>query len=748
MPKRPKKKQPSPPPDNKAQRELPMRIISPIIIILVGVIIYSNSLDCSFHMDDSLRIVENNTIRNIKNPGAIWNWQKLRFIGYVTFALNYHVHKLDVFGYHVVNLLIHILTSVFVYWLVLLLFSTPGMQGHELAGRKRLIALFCGLVFTAHPVQTQAITYIVQRFASLAAMFYIGSLSFYVKGRLTSGKTGYLYYVAAAFSALLGIFTKENVVTLPIAFFLIEFCFFLTGSSEITKRLKNPKIWFAIGTLMSFLLIIPFFITSNISEIFVPISSQRSSDPLLSSSVYLFTQFRVFMCYLRLMFFPAQLSVDYDFPASSSFFEPAVVLSFLFLVSLVVWAFANWQKYRLASFGILFFFCTHLIESSIKPLHNVIFEHRLYLPLLGFSLCIVSLLFQTVKKKHTVIITGVLCTVIGLFSILTYQRNNLWKSEITLWMDVKKKYPNKARSYYAIGMGYKEAGNNHEALRYLRQALEINPGYSNVRNILGLILSEQGKYEEAVIEYKKAIKLNPSYERALNNLGMALHNLGRYDEAMDAYRKARDADPLYDASYNNSGMAYYELGSYEEALVECRKAVYLNTDYADAHYNLGIIYNELGEHDVAIDEYRKSLLIDPDNAQTHNNLGNVFYQRGRLQEAAVEFRAFISLNPDYAPAYMNLGIVLYDLGLYEDALVEYRHALKLDPDNFALYYTIGDTLFGLKKYRDAIDAFNNTIRISPEFAEGYKKISEAYTLLGEHTKAEEFLQEYERRSGK
>ncbi len=291
MAKKPKKKQPSAPPVNKTPKEFPIRVMSFVVIVLVGVIIYSNSLDCSFHMDDSLRIVENNTIKNIKNLGDSWNWRKMRFIGYATFALNYHIHKLDVFGYHVVNILIHILTSVFVYWLVLLLFATPGMRGHELCGRKRLIALFCGLVFVAHPVQTQAVTYIVQRFASLAAMFYMATLCFYVKGRLTGGKTGGLYFFAAVVSGLLGIFTKENVVTLPITFLLIELCFFMSGSGEIVKRLKSPKTWLVIGGGLSFLLIFPFLITSNISIFFTPVSSQRSTDPLLSSLVYLFTQF-------------------------------------------------------------------------------------------------------------------------------------------------------------------------------------------------------------------------------------------------------------------------------------------------------------------------------------------------------------------------------------------------------------------------------------------------------------------------
>ncbi len=154
------------------------------LISILGIIAYSNSFDCSFHFDDDNTIVNNTAIHDISDLKAIWNINNRRCIGYYSFALNYHYNKLDVFGYHVVNLTIHIITSILVYWLVILILSTPVMRQDSIARNKRSLALICGLLFVCHPLQTQAVTYITQRFASLATMFYIASLCFYVKGRL------------------------------------------------------------------------------------------------------------------------------------------------------------------------------------------------------------------------------------------------------------------------------------------------------------------------------------------------------------------------------------------------------------------------------------------------------------------------------------------------------------------------------------------------------------------------------------
>ena len=163
-------------------------LYTPLLICLLGIIIYANSFDCSFHYDDLHTFVNNETVSDLNSAQSVVNLlksTKIRFVGYLTLALNKQISRNDVFGYHAVNLAIHITSSLLAWMLVLLLFSTPVLKNHAFSKHKRLFAAVCGLMFVSHPVQTQAVTYITQRFASLAAMFYLASLCLYIRGRLS-----------------------------------------------------------------------------------------------------------------------------------------------------------------------------------------------------------------------------------------------------------------------------------------------------------------------------------------------------------------------------------------------------------------------------------------------------------------------------------------------------------------------------------------------------------------------------------
>ena len=159
-------------------------VIVLLCTLLLGTLIYSNTFFSSFHFDDIASIVENFAIRHILNLQAIWNFWPTRFITYLSVALNYHFHQLNVLGYHLFNLTVHLGSAILVWWFMLLTFSTPVMKDEKIAKHANLIALFASLVFLTHPIQTQAVTYIIQRATSLATLFYLASLCFYVKSRL------------------------------------------------------------------------------------------------------------------------------------------------------------------------------------------------------------------------------------------------------------------------------------------------------------------------------------------------------------------------------------------------------------------------------------------------------------------------------------------------------------------------------------------------------------------------------------
>lgn len=396
-------------PSVETQVGLTRIILSLLAIIILGTIIYSNTFDASWHFDDHTAIVENYGIRDLK--GIALGIGASRWIGFTTFALNYHFGKLDVFGYHLVNIGIHLLSAILVYFLALLTLKTPYLKETSISRHAASLALASGLIFVAHPIQTQAVTYIVQRFTSLATLFYLLSLILFIKARLQNlgGKRFYSpshlgCYLGSLLAAFLSMKTKEITITLPAIILLYEFCFFSPSLRALVRKLP-----YLTPLLLTFF-IIPFSRSGigilgvsggtfiGIAEIGDVIGSATQETTAISRTDYLLTQFNVIVTYIRLMFFPVNQNLDYDYPISHTLFEFPTFFSFLLLVSIVIFGVWMFKKSRLISFGIFWFFITLSVESSIIPIRDVIFEHRVYLPSVGFVLFLTVAIYQMLEQ--------------------------------------------------------------------------------------------------------------------------------------------------------------------------------------------------------------------------------------------------------------------------------------------------------------------------------------------------------------
>ncbi len=219
-----------------------------VLLCLAGILVYSNTFTNSFHLDDATIIVENNTIRELDNFDALWHKTPTRVFSCWTFALNYHFGGLNVFGYHLVNIVIHILSGIALWWLIQLLFKTRVLRRTSAYRYKTILSLGGALLFIVHPVQTQAVTYIVQRIASLATLLYLVSLACYVRARLEQQKKNIriAFFLSSIFSAFLAVFSKETSYTLPLAVVLFEI-FFMDEESRIRKLI----IYFGVGTTIA-----------------------------------------------------------------------------------------------------------------------------------------------------------------------------------------------------------------------------------------------------------------------------------------------------------------------------------------------------------------------------------------------------------------------------------------------------------------------------------------------------------------
>ena len=382
-------------PKTEQKRQSSFRhLIAVALIAGVALVAYSNTFHVPFHFDDRPNIVENPNVqitvltwggleRLIKNTYTV----SIRVFSYFTLALNYYFGGFNVFGYHLVNFFIHLASGVFLYWFLLLTFNLPSLK-EKYGPISYRVALFSSLIFISHPIQTQSVTYIVQRMASMAGMFFLLSLTLYIKGRLCTGGPRVFYFGGAVVSYLLGVFSKENVAILPVFIALYEVYFF--QNFDLSPRGKRILL-----TLVGSLLVLGAFGFVLWGKRYIDVTIEGFQDRPFTMLERVLTQSRVVLYYLSLLVFPhpSRLNLDYDFPVSKTVLDPPTTLiSLLIIAGLIGYSIWTARKRPVVSFCILWYFGNLVIESSIFPL-EMVYEHRLYLPAVGpfvlFSLFVV-----------------------------------------------------------------------------------------------------------------------------------------------------------------------------------------------------------------------------------------------------------------------------------------------------------------------------------------------------------------------
>jgi len=532
-----------------------LRMYPVVIISWLGILVYSNSFNSSFHFDDSIFIVDNSSIRNIHDIDNIWKFYPCRFLTFLTLAINYHFGQLNLLGYHLFNLGIHLFCAVLVWWLMRLTLSTPLMRDNKILAHQQGMALLAGLIFVSHPIQTEAVTYIWQRAASLACMFYLSAICFFVKSRLYQDKVSdadlcKTYYFLSILAIACAMFSKENTISLPLMILLYDYTFF---------GLKKDIFFQRHLLLLFMMLVIPLTMLITHSSQAQEVKGIAQATGGISPLHYFLSQIRVMMTYLRLIFIPVNLNFDYDFPVYQSIFEAPVFLSLCILMMVIFFALQLLVKYRLVFFGIFWYFLSLCPESSFLPQKDLVAEHRLYLPLVGYIFFLTSGLFYFFGKKSIQGVYIILGLVLLLNSFLTYQRNNIWKNEITLWEDTVKKSPLKARPYNNLGTALAQEGQLGPAKLNFLKAIALDPRYPDAYYNLGNINRDQGNFSKAIANYNQAIDLNPRYELAYNNRGYVFFKQGNYSQSLLDFDEAIKLNPADPGLYNNRAMAYGHL---------------------------------------------------------------------------------------------------------------------------------------------------------------------------------------------
>jgi Tfp pilus assembly protein PilF len=586
-------------------------------LALIVILIYADTIDSPFIFDSKKNIESNPHIRiskitlNELADAAFKSPSKQRPLSNISFALNYYLHGYNVVGFHVVNLLIHISTGFFLYFFVKSTFGTPALNTRY--SNYMLISFFTAAIWMVHPLQTQSVSYVVQRMNSLCAMFYMLSILFYARFRLSQRQRNkWWLFSGCILAGALALASKQIAATLPVFIMVYEWYFFRDLD---LKWLKNHIPLLAGCLLLAAVIALALLGSNPLDRV---LAGYKGRDFTLTQR--LLTEPRVILFYLSQLLWPhpSRLNLDHDFPLSNSLMDPmTTIYSIITITALIGLAVVTVRKQRLLSFCILWFFGNLVIESSIIPL-EIIFEHRIYLPSMAFSLMVALAACRWVKP--TWLQAVLLCIMVTAGAIWTYERNTVYSDRVTFWQDCVDKSPRKARPHNNLGVALADQGYHDEAIEKYHKALEIDPLYQDSVTNIGLSLAEQGKIKESITQFLKALEINPKDSKTLNNLGAALIVEKRYIEAIQHLSEALTTDPYYAQAHNNMGVALQYQGRLEEAIEHFSMAVLYKPDYTQAYINLGNILASQERYEEAIEQFSTALKINPDHKVARFNL--------------------------------------------------------------------------------------------------------------------------------
>lgn len=612
-------------------------------------LIYSNSFHSPFHFDDTPNILANSNVQ----PESL-TWEELRdsFYGthldqerikrplsYLSLALNYYFNGEDVFWYHGINFAIHLITAVFLFLLVYHTLHLPLLRP-RFEKSAYAISLLAVFFWATHPIQLTAVTYIVQRMAALAGMFYVMAMYFYLKARTSKRRAKQVaFFSFCGVCALAAFASKENAAMLPVALFVFDL-FLIRGISRESIKKAAP---FAVLPVLVFVLLAVFYVD------FSSFLSGYESRPFTLAQ-RLMTEPRVLMLYISLLFYPvsSRLMLIHDMPLSHSLLDPWTTIASILVIAAAVGA-ALWysRKWPLIAFCVIFFFINHGIESTIIPL-ELVFEHRNYIPSMFFfvlaAVAMVRVLdYFSYRPSIQFLMAFGFCFLLAAQAHTTYERNEVWQNEILLWSDNAQKAPGLSRVHTNLAKAYVDAGIHSEALKHFHKALEQNR-VMHVRNraVLyhnaGLAFHHQENDEAAVNYLRKALEVAPGRQGTLAALCRLYLENGMLEKAYNELRaRIRDTAELGSTKLLITwALVMYHRGDMEKAMAFAGKALKKSPGNSDALAIIAQSYKSLGRIDRAAWYWRRYLEKKPESAEARFALIELYAKAGdgiRLSQA-------------------------------------------------------------------------------------------------------------------
>ena len=619
------------------------RLILFSLITVLPVLIYLNSLGNTFVYDDYLTITNNHFIREWRYLSALFNQKyfavsnELTYRPVVTLSyfVDYAIWQLRPWGYHLTNLIIHTLNVYLVYFTAYLLF------------KNRITAFISCLLFSIHPIFSEAINAVSYREDLLSASFLLVAFILFIKYNESTNRRYFItWYALSLLTYLLAMLSKETAFVLPFLILSYDLIFqknhILNFYNRIRRLAANYAGYIAIG---GFYLFLRFYLFHNPGE------SVRYPGNSVFVNFIMMT--KVLGYYVKLLFIPAPLNADYIVPLT---FSPADAAFIISIILLIITAILLVKKCRLSSiwtFSTIWFFVTLLPVLNIIPINNIMAERYLYIPGIGFTMLFGSILTHRISKYriYKSFRLAPIAVVCLLFTWCTVCRNRIWLNEFTFSTETIRRSPASFRVYNDLGYFYYHNGLNDAAIQAFKDSIRVRHNQPKAHCNLGAAYALKGLNDAAIEELKVAINLRNQYPEAHNNLGILYKRKGMLNEAINEYIEALKVNPYYADAHNNLGSALIDMGRLDEALSEIEKAVKIRRNFALAHYNMAVIYFKKAQINDAYNKLLEAYQLDPKNADVHISLGVVYLDHFHDKEKALShIKEALRLNPNHKQA--------------------------------------------------------------------------------------------------
>jgi len=629
------------------------------LLTLVGLIAYLNSLPNSFHFDDYDAIVNNPAIRDLTHLPSYFTdtrtWtmssqQDWRPMVLTTFALNYWMGGINPVFYRLTNLALHIGVAFFLF---LIFKNVAARSAARLPGLSTQtatwLALFASGLFLVHTANSEVVNYIFARSTLLATFFYLAAFYCYLRGPFSEQEQfSRFWHLTAVIWSILAVCSKASAVTLPLSLVVFEIIFLNpSGQSPWHLFKRDPrrlKKYLPLALLgLAYVAFRPSFVRRLVVGIFTGDKTESALD-------YLYTQFRAWVYYLSLFFWPDPLIFDYPgFGLSSSLWETRVLLSLALVLIILAIAWRLWKTAPVISLFIFWYFIVLLPEASFIPLTNLVSGYRPYPANLGLSIVFVVLVYQVTswlsKKASGEIRRGrraALCAALAALllcslTVATIKRNEVWRDGGTLWRDVMRKDPTNSRAYMNLGVYLQRVGEYQQAEELIEKALRMTPTDPSAFMLRALFSMEIGRSAAALEDLNRAIDLDGKALHAYYYRGELYRKMGDHEKALADYHSALKLRPLYTNALDGIAQVLKQSGQDDQAKAACEKIIQINSRDARGYSCLGDYFSRHMKHRDALEVYRKGTALLPKSATLWYELGGVYEKLEMYKDAAAAF---------------------------------------------------------------------------------------------------------------